>query len=136
MLGAGFVCFAQLHLVLFDYSWPTTPEPSAAAAAAEKKAAAAAEVEAAAIGPTAAAALHARQQQHQLQQQQTLEAFTAKVQVPGGGKQGQGKQVGGLYGVLSLNMAVFGAYQSPTLYTSTAVCALWLQRVRTDVSTV
>ena len=93
--------------MLFDYSWPTTPEPSAAAAAAEKKAAAMAEVEAAASGPAAATALHARQQQQLLQQHQTLE--TAKVHVPGGGKQGQGKQVGGLYGVLSLNMAVFGA---------------------------
>jgi hypothetical protein len=100
--------FCQLHLVLFDYSWPTTPEPSAAAAAAEKMAAAVAEVEPAAIGPTAAAAQYARQQ---VQQQQTLEASTVKVQVPGGGKQGQGKQVGGLYGVLSLNMAVFGAHQ-------------------------
>lgn len=102
--------FAQLHLVLFDYSWPTTPEPSAAAAAAEKTATAVAEVEATAVGPTAAAALYARQH---LQQQQTLEASTVKVHVPGGGKQGQGKQVGGLYGVLSLNMAVFGAHQNP-----------------------
>lgn len=113
MLPVGYNrSFVQLHLVLFDYSWPTTPEPSAAAAAAEKAAAAAAEAEAVAIGPTAAAALRARQQQHHLQQQQTLEASTAKVQVPGGGKQGRGKQVGGHYGVLSLNMAVFGAHQT------------------------
>ena len=103
--------------MLFDYSWPTTPEPFAAAAAAEKRAAAVAEAEAAAVGPTAAAALHARAQQHLLQQQQTLEASTAKVQVPGGGKQGQSKQVGGLYGVLSLNMAVFGTKSYSTVGT-------------------
>jgi hypothetical protein len=95
------LCFT-LHLVLFDFTWPTTPEPSARTAAAEKKAAAAAAAEVATLGPAAAAALLARQQQQQ--PPPAVGALsTAQVQVPGGGSKS------GLYGVLSLNMAVFGS---------------------------